>query len=336
MDPCACCLRAFIFGGVFGGILITTNRATYPGDTFFRRLTILFALALFLLVLVMAFQLYREAQPSLQRFGWPFVWGREWDPVHEKFGALPYIYGTLVSTLLALALAGPISLGAAVYLAEFAPRRLKATLAFLVDLLAGIPGIVYGLWGSFVLAPFLRNCLEPWLGKYLGFLPLFQGPPFGIGLLAAGIILAIMCIPVMTAVTREVLEVVPAGQREALLAFGATPWEVVRLAVLPYAREGIIGAFFLGLGKALGETLAVTMVIGNRPEISLSLFSPAHSMTSVIVNEFAQAVQAIHLAALIHIGLLLFGITLLVNIIARLLIYRLGRKVSRWKQVEWK
>lgn len=286
-------------------------------------------MGLVFLVFLMAFVIWQQAETSIQMSGWWFIFSRQWDPVREEFGALPYLYGTVVSTGLAIILAGPISIAAAIYLAEFAPRRLKWLLAFMVDLLAAIPSIVYGLWGSFVLAPFLRNCIEPWLGKNLGVLPLFHGPPFGLGMLAAGIILAIMIIPVITAVTREVLETVPAGQREPLIALGATPWETVRIGVLSFARDGVIGAFTLGLGKAIGETMAVTMVIGNEPRISASLFSTAHSMTSVIVNEFAQAVKYQHLSALIHIGLILFCVTLLVNILARLLIYHMNWRVGK-------
>jgi len=274
--------------------------------------------------------IWREAAPSIHRFGLNFLVSREWNPVAGQFGALPYIFGALVSTALALLLSGPLSLGAAIFLAEFAPVRLRNTLSFLVDVLAAVPSIIYGLWGNFVLAPFLLRHAEPWLGQNFGFLPLFQGPPYGIGMLAAGVVLAIMISPVITAVSREMLEIVPASQREALLAMGATPWEVVRMAALPYARKGIIGAFTLGLGKAVGETLAVTMVIGNRPDISWSLFAPAHTMTSVIINEFTEAVEPLHVAALIHIALLLFLVTLLVNILARLMIYQLGRRKNKW------
>lgn len=292
-------------------------------------MTAAFSFGLVLLVFLMVFVIWRQAEPSIQKFGWSFIFSDQWGPVREEFGALPYIFGTVVSTFLAILFAGPVSMGTAIYLAEFAPRRIKTQFAFVVDLLASIPSIVYGLWGSFVLAPFLRGYVEPWLDNNLGFLPFFQGPPFGLGMLAAGIILAIMSIPVITAVTREVLQTVPAGQREPLIALGATPWEIVRVGVVPYARDGIIGAFTLGLGKAIGETVAVTMVIGNEPKISASLFSPAHSMTSVIVNEFAQAVKFLHLSALIHIGLILFGLTLLVNILARLLIYQMSWRIKK-------
>lgn len=272
----------------------------------------------------------QAAGPSIKAFGFSFFFTREWDPVHGRFGALPYIYGTLVSTLLALLLAGPVSLGAAVYVAEFAPREIKNILGFMIDLLAAVPGIIYGLWGNFVLAPWLAGSLEPRLAHCLGFLPLFRGPATGIGMLAAGIILAIMISPLITAVSREVLEIVPASQREAMIALGATPWEVVRRAVLPYARTGIVGAFTLGLGRAIGETMAVTMVIGNRPQISASLFAPAYTMTSVIVNEFTEAVEPLHLAALIHIALVLFLVTLLINTLARLMIYLMNRRVKNW------
>jgi len=293
-------------------------------DKIFELITRGLALALLLLVVFMAAGIWWEAAPSIHRFGLSFLVSREWNPVVGLFGALPYIFGTLVSTVLAILLAGPLSLGAAIFLAEFAPLRLRNTISFLVDILAAVPSIIYGLWGNFVLAPFLLQNAEPWLGRNFGFLPFFQGPSYGIGMLAAGVVLAIMISPVITAVSREVLEIVPASQREAMLAMGATPWEVVRVAVLPYARKGIIGAFSLGLGKAIGETMAVTMVIGNRPDISWSLFAPAHTMTSVIINEFTEAVEPLHIAALIHIALLLFLVSLLVNILARLMIYQLG------------
>lgn len=283
-----------------------------------------------MLVVLMALVIWHEASPSVQKFGLSFLFSRDWNPVKGDFGALPYVYGTLVSTFLALLLAGPISLGAAIFLAEFAPRQIKSTLSFMVDILAAVPSIIYGLWGVFVLVPLLQFRVEPWLGQHFGFLPFFQGPSHGIGMLAAGIILAIMISPVITAVSREVLEIVPVSQREAMLAMGATRWEVVRVAVLPYAGRGIIGAFTLGLGKAIGETLAITMVIGNRPDISWSLFAPAHTMTSVIINEFSEAVEPLHSAALIHVALLLFLVTLITNILARLMIYQIGWKKNKW------
>ncbi|MCG8401206.1 MAG: phosphate ABC transporter permease subunit PstC [Firmicutes bacterium] len=294
-------------------------------DKLFALIIRISAVGLLVLIFGMALQIWREASLSIDRFGWSFLFSTEWNPVAGNFGALPYIFGTLVSTFLGLLLAGPISLGTAIFLAEFAPRRIKNTLGFLVDVLAAVPSIIYGLWASFILVPVLLRHVEPWLAQHLGFLPFFQGTPYGTGMLAAGIILAVMMSPVITAVSREVLEIVPSSQREALLSMGATRWEVVRVAVLPYARRGIIGAFTLGIGKAIGETLAVTMVIGNRPDISWSLFDPAHTMTSVIINEFTEAVDPLHLSALIHIALLLFLVTLLVNVLARLMIYQINR-----------
>lgn len=294
-------------------------------DKLFALIIRISAVGLLVLIFGMALQMWREASLSIDRFGWHFLFSTDWNPVAGNFGALPYIFGTLVSTFLGLLLAGPISLGTAIFLAEFAPRRIKNTLGFLVDVLAAVPSIIYGLWASFILVPVLLRHVEPWLAQHLGFLPFFQGTPYGTGMLAAGIILAVMMSPVITAVSREVLEIVPSSQREALLSMGATRWEVVRVAVLPYARRGIIGAFTLGIGKAIGETLAVTMVIGNRPDISWSLFDPAHTMTSVIINEFTEAVDPLHLSALIHIALLLFLVTLLVNVLARLMIYQINR-----------
>ena len=296
------------------------------GDKIFEWITRVLTIALILLVVSMAFALWQGAALSVQKFGFSFLVSQEWNPVMGMYGALPYIFGTLASTIFAIILAGPISLGAAIFITEFAPIRIRNTLSFIVDFLAAIPSIIYGLWGNFVLVPLLMQNVEPWLGHNLGFLPIFQGPHYGIGMLAAGTVLAIMISPVITAVIREVLEIVPTSQREAMLALGANHWEVIRVAVLPYAQKGIIGAFSLGLGKAIGETLAVTMVIGNRPEISWSFFAPAHTMTSVLVNEFTEAVAPLHLSALINIALLLFLVTLLINILARLMIYQLGRR----------
>src|SRR6185503_293967 len=230
----------------------------------------------------------------------------------EHYGALPFVYGTLVSSLLAMLIAVPLGIGAAVFLAELAPPWLRPPVAFLVELVAAVPSVVYGLWGIFVLAPLMRTWVQPFLGATLGFLPLFQGPPYGVGMLAAGIILAIMVVPFVTAVAREVLLAVPRTQREAALALGATRWETTRVAVLRYGRSGLIGAMLLGLGRALGETMAVTMVIGNRPEVAISLFAPGYTMASVIANEFAEATSDLYLAALIEIGLLLFVVTVVV------------------------
>jgi phosphate transport system permease protein len=262
-----------------------------------------------------------DALPSIMAFGWRFIIGSTWDPVSETFGALPFIYGTLVSSLLALLLAVPFGIGAAVYLTQLAPDWLRAPIGFLIELLAAIPSVIYGLWGIFVLAPLLRTWVEPALGSALGFLPLFQGTPYGVGMLAAGIILAIMIVPFITAVAREVFLAVPNAQREAALALGATTWETIRMAILPYGRSGLIGAVLLGLGRALGETMAVTMVIGNRPEIAVSLFAPGYTMASVLANEFTEATSDLYLSALVEIGLLLFILTIVVNALARLLVW---------------
>ncbi|MCG0278913.1 MAG: phosphate ABC transporter permease subunit PstC [Thermanaeromonas sp.] len=300
-------------------------------DTFFLQITRLAALSIVFIIIVMAHELFRGSELAFSRFGLGFLTGSEWDPVHGKFGSWPLIYGTLVSSLVALALAVPLSLGVAIFLAELAPPWLREPLSFLVELLAAIPSVVYGLWGLFVLVPWLRDVVQPLLGKTLGFLPLFQGPPLGVGMLAAGMVLAIMILPIITAVSREVLLAVPQSQREAMLALGATRWETIRRAVLPYGRSGIIGAIILGLGRALGETMAVTMVIGNRPQVSASLFDLGQTIASVIANEFSEGFDELHLSALIASALLLFIITFSVNIIARLLVWKvsISQGVSR-------
>jgi len=298
------------------------------GDRLFRVVLRLAAGALLLLVVALAAEMLRAAIPAIQRFGWRFLVTSVWDPVAEQFGALPFVYGTLLSSFLAMLIAVPLGIGAAVYLAELAPPWVRPPVAFLVELVAAVPSVVYGLWGIFVLAPLLRQWVQPALGSTLGFLPLFQGPPYGVGMLAAGIILAIMVVPFITAVSREVLLAVPTSQREAALALGATRWETTRLAVLSYGRSGLIGAGLLGLGRALGETMAVTMVIGNRPEIALSLFAPGYTMASVIANEFTEATSDLYLAALIEVGLLLFLVTIAVNGLARLLVWSVGGAVK--------
>lgn len=294
-------------------------------DTLFAGISGLAALSIVFIIIVMLYELIEGAGPALARFGWDFLTGTRWDPVHEKFGAWPLIYGTLVSSFIALCLAVPLSLGIAIYLAELAPSWLRDPLAFLVELLAAIPSVVYGLWGLFVLVPWLRTSVQPFLGSTLGFLPLFQGPPLGMGMLAAGLVLAIMILPIITSLSREVLLAVPLSQREAMLALGATRWEAIRMAVLPYGRSGIIGAIILGLGRALGETMAVTMVIGNRPQVSPSLFHPGQTIASVIANEFTEGFNELHLSALLASALLLFVITLLVNVLARLLVWRMNK-----------
>ncbi len=282
------------------------------------------AALLLTLVGAIALSMAVGALPALRRFGFGFLLSREWDPVHSAFGALPFVYGTLVTSTLALLIGGPLALGTAVALSELLRGPLRAVLSALVELLAAIPSVVYGLWGIFVLAPALRSAIEPFLGRTLGFLPLFTGPPLGLGLLAGGVILAVMILPTIAAVSRDVLLAVPRDQREGMLALGATRWEMIAGAVVPYARPGILGAVILGLGRALGETMAVTMVIGNRPEIAASLFAPSYTMASVIANEFTEATNELHLAALAEIGLILFAITVLVNAGARLLVWRIA------------
>jgi phosphate transport system permease protein len=291
----------------------------------FRGILTVAAVIIPVLLALLIWQLWGEARPAVSRFGIGFLTTSTWDPVAEQFGALPLIFGTLVSSVIALAIAVPLSLGVAIYLTEFAPSAFRQPVAFVIGLLAAIPSVVYGLWGIFVLIPFLKSSVFPFLRDTLGFLPLFQGTIYGPSMLAAGIILAIMVMPYIMSVAREVLLAVPGDQREAALALGATRWEAVTSAVLPYARSGIIGAVILGLGRALGETMAVTMLIGNRHEIAASLFAPGYTMAAAIANEFAEAVGDMHLSSLAYVALALFAVTVVVNAGARLLIWRVAR-----------
>jgi phosphate transport system permease protein len=265
------------------------------------------------------------SQLSWHAFGWKFFAQSDWNPVEDRYGALPFIYGTLVSSLLALVIAVPLSIGVAVFITEMCPISLRGILSFTTELLAAIPSVVYGLWAIFVMVPIIREYVEPFLAKTLGWTGLFSGPPYGIGMLAAGVILAIMIIPIISSITREVLIVVPQHQREAVLALGATRWEMIRMGVLRNARAGIVGAIILGLGRALGETMAVTMVIGNRPEIAKSLFAPGYTLASVLANEFTEATGDLYLSALIEIGLALFFVTIVVNALARLMVWSVTR-----------
>lgn len=265
-----------------------------------------------------------NSMPTIKQFGFGFLTGRDWQPASDIFGALPFIYGTVVSSLIALIIAVPLSLGIAIFLVEQAPKKVATPIAFMVELLAAIPSVVYGLWGIFVLAPFIRNYLGVFLQDYLGWLPLFQGRLTGIGMLTGGIIMALMITPIVTAVVRDVLEVVPTTQREAALALGATKWETTKI-VLGNAASGIAGAIVLGLGRALGETMAVTMVIGNSPQISSSLFEPAYTIASVLAANFAEATDKLYLSALIEMGLVLFLVTFVVNGFAKLLVARVAR-----------
>jgi phosphate transport system permease protein len=283
------------------------------------------ALLILLIVGAMIIALAVKSLPAMRQFGFHFLIARQWNPAASEFGALPFIYGTIASSAIALLISVPLALGIAIFLVEQAPRYLARPITFLVELLAAIPSVVYGLWGIFVLAPFLRVHVEPPLARWFGWLPLFRGSITGIGLLTGGIILAIMVTPIITAVVRDVLAAVPDSQREAALALGATKWETTRV-VLVNGAPGIAGAVMLGLGRALGETMAVTMVIGNRPQISLSLFDPSYTIASVIANEFTEATQDIYLSALVELGLILFLVTFVVNGFARILVWNVTRK----------
>jgi phosphate transport system permease protein len=306
-------------------ILASRSLASRLADRTFLGITILSATSVLGIVVLIAYELVVSSKLSLNAFGLKFFFSSNWDPVAGEFGALPFVYGTLVSSFLALLLAVPVSLAAAVFITEMCPRWLKTPLSFLMELLAAIPSVIYGLWAIFVLAPLLRLHVQPLLAKYLGWTGLFSGPPFGIGMLAAGIILAIMIVPIISSISRDVMSAVPQNQREAVLALGATRWEMIRLGVLRNARAGIVGGVILGLGRALGETMAVTMVIGNRPEIAKSLFAPGYTMASVIANEFSEATDNLYLSAIIEIGLALFIVTLIVNAIALALVWATTR-----------
>jgi phosphate transport system permease protein len=295
-------------------------------DLGFRIATGAFALAVVLIVCAIGYELARQSAMSIQKFGFNFWRTETWDPVAGEFGALPFIWGTLYSSVLALLVATPVALGIAIFISELCPLRLRQPLVFLTELLAAIPSIVYGLWGIFVLVPAVR-AVEASTPAALRQLPIFSGPPLGVGMLSAALILAVMVIPFTSSVSREVLKSVPTAQREAAYALGATRFEAIRAALF-YARTGILGAVMLGFGRALGETMAVTMVIGNSPKIALSLFAPQYTMAAVIANEFTEAADDLYLSALIEIGLVLFVITLAVNSLSRLLIWSMTRSVA--------
>jgi len=301
--------------------LLGTNLA----DRLYRGVLTTLALLMPLLLLALVGELATSAWPAIQRFGLSFLWTSVWDPVAGIYGAAPMIFGTLASSLLALVIAVPLSLGVAIYLTEFAPKWLRQPVAFLVELLAAIPSVVYGLWGIFVLIPFLRTVVVPPLRAAFGWTPFLSGVFYGNSLLAGSVILAIMIVPYIAAVSREVLLAVPVSQREAALGMGATRWEAVWTAVVPYGRAGLIGAVILGLGRALGETMAVTMLIGNRHDIGLSVLQPAYTMAAAIANEFSEATTSIYLSALFEVGLILFVVTVAVNALARVLIWRVAR-----------
>jgi phosphate transport system permease protein len=298
----------------------TWSQRLRSGDAVAHLITLIFAASVFLITSLIVYELWINSRLARHEFGWAFFVTRVWDPVFGHFGALPFIYGTIVTSLLALLMAVPLGLGAAIFLAELAPRKISDALAFMIDLLAAVPSVIYGLLGIFVVVPWARTTLAPDLKKNLGFLPFFQGPAYGVGFLTAGIVLAIMVVPFIISVSREVLLVVPRDQREAALAMGATRWEATWKVVVPFARTGILGSIFLALARALGETMAVTMVIGNDPKISASLLASGYSIAAVIANEFTEATGDLHLSALIELGLVLFLITFILNGLARLLI----------------
>ena len=298
------------------------------GDIIFERLTLIFATLVFLLVIFMGWEMYSHSILSIKKFGFHFLVESKWDPaISQVFGALPMIFGTLASSFLALLISVPLGISVAVFLSELSPGWLEKPLSFLTELLAGIPSVIYGLWGIFVLVPFLRDVVEPYLQNTFPNSPFFQGAPYGYGMLAAAVVLSIMVLPIISSISRDVLKAVPTNQREAAYALGATKWEVTKI-VLGNAKSGLLGAIILGLGRAIGETMAVTMVIGNRPEISASLLKPAYTMASVLANEFTEATSNLYLNALIELALVLFIITIIINIFARLLVWSVDRK---WK-----
>ena len=290
------------------------------GDEIAHIITLIFAATIILITSLLVYELWIQSTVSRHTFGWRFFVTSVWDPVFEHFGALPFLYGTIVTTVVALLIAVPLGVGAAIFLAELAPPRLSDALAFVIDLLAAVPSVIYGVLGIFIVVPFVRTALGPFLESTLGFLPFFKGPSYGLGVLTASLVLTIMIIPFIISVSREVLMAVPVDQREAALGLGATRWESTIRVVVPFARTGIAGSVFLAMARALGETMAVTMVIGNDPKISASLLAPGYSIAAVIANEFTEATAAIYLQALIELGLVLFLVTFILNGVARLLI----------------
>jgi phosphate transport system permease protein len=307
------------------GVASPPSFRTSPGarsaDRIFSGLLLGATWAILITVIGLLVVLVYASWPAFKTVGFHGVLGITWDPTSNKYGVLSFVFGTLVTSFIALLIAGPVGIAVALFLSELAPRRLAGPVGVLVELLAAVPSVVYGLWGLYVLAPVMRKAIEPALGHSLGFLPLFSGPPLGIGMLTGGILLSIMILPTVAAITRDVFAAVPNDQREGMLALGATRWEMMTKAVLPYARSGVIGALVLAIGRAMGEAMAVTMVIGNTPSISASLFRPSYTMASVLANEFTEATGQTYVSMLIEIGLMLFGLSLIVNIFARLLVW---------------
>jgi phosphate transport system permease protein len=298
-------------------------------DWSFRTLAMLATATIVGLIVLVGYELYHGSALAIHKFGWSFLTSSTWDPVSDNYGALPFIFGTVVSSLIALVIAIPLGVATALFLTEMAPLWMRQPVITVIEMLAAVPSVIFGLWGIFVLIPWLRDHLFLWLKHTLGFLPLFSGPIYGPSMLAAGIVVAIMILPIVTSVSREILRSVPNLQREAAYALGCTHWEVIRIAVLSYARRGIFGAAVLGLGRALGETMAVTMVIGNRPEIAASLFAPGYTLASVVANEFTEASTDLYLNALFELGLVLLALTILVNVLAQLMLRSLDGAVVR-------
>jgi phosphate transport system permease protein len=303
------------------------GRSSHWGDGVFKSTTLIFAGVVFLIIFAMGVVLFIQGYPAFKAFGLHFLWSTSWNPVTEKFGALPSIWGTVVSSFLAILIATPISLGIAVFLTEMAPPWLKKPVSLGVEMLAAVPSIIYGMWGLFTFAPLMARTVQPWLKHHFGDLPLFKGPPMGIGMMTGAIILAIMIIPFIASVCRDVFELVPSMSKESAYGLGATTWEVVRNVVIPYTRSGIVGAIFLGLGRALGETMAITFVIGNAHHISLSLLQPSNTISSTLANEFTEATSKLHLASLIALGLILFLLTTFILSLAKLMLWRISRQV---------
>ena len=293
-------------------------------DLSFRWLALLAVLTILALIVLVGWELYSGARQAVHQFGPHFLFSSEWDPVADQYGALPFIYGTLVSSGIALLIAVPLGVATALFLTEMAPQKIRQPAIMIVEMLAAVPSVIFGLWGIFVMVPWLRDHLFQWLREWLGFLPWFRGPIYGPSMLAVGIVVAIMILPIITSVSREILRSVPNLQREAAYALGATHWETIRIAVLSYARRGLFGAAVLGLGRALGETMAVTMVIGNRPDISASLLAPGYTLASVIANEFTEATSDLYLSSLFELGLVLVAVTILINAIAQLMLRTLA------------
>ena len=298
-------------------------------DRVFEGVAAVFAGLIVVVVILIAWALWSGSAISRSAFGFGFITSREWDPVNEVYGAAPFIFGTIVTSLIALVLAGPLGIGTSIFLVELAPKWLRAPVGFLVEMLAAIPSVIYGLWAIFVLVPIVRSNVEPFLGNHFGFIPLFQGRPFGVGLLTAGLVLAIMVLPTVTAITQSVLATVPRNIRDGAYGLGATRWEVITGVTLPYARGGIVGALILGLGRALGETMAVTMVIGNNAQITSSLFGLGDSLASVIANQFGEAQSKLFRSTLIELGLILFGVSVVLNLLARVIVARMPKQSGR-------